>query len=95
MVKQLTDEELVLSHKAKRTKIVSISPMSSEHCSLLGWKLAEFQRDVICLALSVDKTEVSRMISIATALPGELLEAIGPAQKTGVGNGWTSPRRSS
>ena len=29
-----------------------------------------FQRDVICVALSIDKTEVSRMISVATALPG-------------------------
>ena len=34
-------------------------------------------------ALSVDKTELSRLISVCRALPRSLIDAIGPAPKTG------------
>ncbi len=82
MVKQLTDEELVVAQGQENQDRLDLSYIER---ALFAARLEarRFQRDVICLALSVDKTEVSRMISIATALPGELIEAIGPAQKTG------------
>jgi ParB family transcriptional regulator, chromosome partitioning protein len=82
MVKQLTDEELVVAQGQENQDRLDLSYVER---ALFAARLEarSFQRDVICLALSVDKTEVSRMVSIATALPGELVEAIGPAQKTG------------
>jgi len=82
MVKHLTDEELVVAQGQENQDRLDLSYIER---ALFAARLEarRFQRDVICLALSIDKTEVSRMISIATALPGELVEAIGPAQKTG------------
>ena len=82
MVKHLTDEELVVAQGQENQDRLDLSYIER---ALFAARLEarQFQRDVICLALSIDKTEVSRMISIATALPAELVEAIGPAQKTG------------
>lgn len=82
MVKHLTDEELVVAQGQENQDRLDLSYIER---ALFAARLEtqRFQRDVICLALSIDKTEVSRMINIATALPGELVEAIGPAQKTG------------
>lgn len=42
-----------------------------------------FERPVIMAALSTDKTELSKMISVARALPESLVRAIGPAPKAG------------
>ncbi len=42
-----------------------------------------FARDVITAAMSIDKTELSRMLSIVDAIPAELIEAIGPAPGIG------------
>jgi ParB family chromosome partitioning protein len=42
-----------------------------------------FGRDVIMSALSVDKTELSRLISLADAIPVQVSAAIGPAPKAG------------
>lgn len=82
IVKQLTDEELVVAQGQENQDRLDLSYIER---ALFAARLESkgFQRDVICVALSIDKTEVSRMISVATALPGELIEAIGPAQKTG------------
>lgn len=82
MVKQLTDEELVVAQGQENQDRLDLSYIER---ALFAARLEsrQFQRDVICVALSIDKTEVSRMISVATALPGELIEVIGPAQKTG------------
>lgn len=82
MVKHLTDEELVIAQGQENQDRVDLSYIER---ALFAARLEArlFQRDLICLALGVDKTEVSRMISVATALPGDLIEAIGPAQNTG------------
>jgi ParB family transcriptional regulator, chromosome partitioning protein len=42
-----------------------------------------FDRPVIMAALSTDKTELSKMISAARALPESIVRAIGPAPKAG------------
>ena len=44
---------------------------------------AGFERKVICDALAVDKTVISRMLSVADALPTGLLHAIGAAPSVG------------
>lgn len=82
IVKQLTDEELVVAQGQENQDRLDLSYIER---ALFAARLESraFQRDVICVALNIDKTEVSRMIRVATALPGELIAAIGPAQKTG------------
>jgi ParB family chromosome partitioning protein len=82
MVKPLTDNELVVAQGQENQSRLDLSYIER---AIFAARLEakKFQRDVICSALNVDKTEVSRMISVATALPDELIEAIGPAQKTG------------
>jgi ParB family transcriptional regulator, chromosome partitioning protein len=42
-----------------------------------------YVRDVMMSALALDKTTVSRMISVTTRVPPVLVEAIGPAPGTG------------
>ena len=44
---------------------------------------AGYDRKVICDALHVDKTQVSRMLAVADALPLSLIEAIGAAPAVG------------
>jgi len=82
MVKALTDNELVVAQGQENQSRLDLSYIER---AIFAARLEarKFQRDVICSALNVDKTEVSRMISVATVLPDELIEVIGPAQKTG------------
>jgi ParB family chromosome partitioning protein len=82
MVKPLTDNELVVAQGQENQSRLDLSYIER---AIFAARLEakNFQRDVICSALNVDKTEVSRMISVATVLPDDLIEAIGPAQKTG------------
>jgi ParB family chromosome partitioning protein len=42
-----------------------------------------FAREVIISALSTDKTEVSKLLAVVRAIPGDILDAIGPAAKAG------------
>lgn len=44
---------------------------------------AAYDRKVICDALHVDKTQVSRMLSVADAVPLAVIEAIGSAPSVG------------
>jgi ParB family transcriptional regulator, chromosome partitioning protein len=82
LVKPLTDDELVVAQGQENQSRLDLSYIER---AMFAARLEskKFQRDVICSALNIDKTEVSRMISVATGLPDELIEAIGPAQKTG------------
>jgi ParB family transcriptional regulator, chromosome partitioning protein len=82
LIKPLTDDELVVAQGQENQSRLDLSYIER---AIFAARLEsrKFQRDVICSALNIDKTEVSRMISVATGLPDELIEAIGPAQKTG------------
>jgi ParB family transcriptional regulator, chromosome partitioning protein len=42
-----------------------------------------FDRSVLMAALSLEKTQLSRLISIGRAIPIEVIKAVGPAPKTG------------
>lgn len=44
---------------------------------------AGYDRKIICDALTVDKTQISRMLSVADAIPIELIEAVGSAPSVG------------
>lgn len=81
VVKQLTDEDLVIAQGQENQR----RDLSFIERALFAGRLEgkSFTRDVICSALDVDKTELSRLLSIITAVPAELIDAIGPALKTG------------
>jgi ParB family chromosome partitioning protein len=82
MVKALTDDQLVVAQGQENQSRLDLSYIER---AIFAARLEarKFPRDVICSALNVDKTEISRMISVATVLPDDLVEFIGPAQKTG------------
>jgi ParB family chromosome partitioning protein len=82
LVKPLTDDELVVAQGQENQSRLDLSYIER---AMFAARLEsrKFQRDVICSALNIDKTEVSRMINVATGMPDELIEAIGPAQTTG------------
>lgn len=82
LVKELTDTELVVAQGQENESRLSLSFIER---ATFAARLEErkFQREVICSALNIDKTEASRMISVVTSLPNELIERIGSAPRAG------------
>jgi ParB family transcriptional regulator, chromosome partitioning protein len=82
IVKQLSDRDLVLAQGQENSARADLSFIER---SRFAWQLESsgYDRDTIMAALSVDKTTVSRMISVASQLPDTLINAIGPAPGTG------------
>src|SRR5271165_3627744 len=82
LVKQLSDTELVIAQGQENRSRLDLSFI--ERATFAARLEARgFQRDVICSALNIDKTEASRMIGVATGLPDDLIRSIGPASNTG------------
>ena len=52
-------------------------------CLLRTWKTKVFPVHLAMAALSVDKTELARLLSVARAIPLATIQAIGPAPKAG------------
>ena len=82
VVKQLTDRDLVLAQGQENSARANLSFVER---ALFARRLEEIgqDRETIMSALGVDKTVVSRMISVASKLPTSLIEAIGAAPSTG------------
>jgi ParB family transcriptional regulator, chromosome partitioning protein len=82
VVRALTDDELVVAQGQENNERKNLSYLER---SLFAGKLEErgFSRDIIMSAAGVDKTTLSKMISIATRIPREILFAIGPAPRAG------------
>ena len=82
VVKQLTDRDLVLAQGQENSARANLSFIER---ALFAHRLEEIgqDRETIMSALAVDKTVVSRMISVASKLPRSLVEAIGPAPGIG------------
>lgn len=82
VVRQLSDEELVVAQGQENNARKNLSYI--ERASFAATlEDRGFTRDTIMASLSVDKTELSRLISIHRAIPSEVITAIGPAPKTG------------
>lgn len=82
VVKDLTDRDLVLAQGQENSARADLSFVER---ALFAWRLEEagYDRETIMAALNVDKTTVSRMISVATKIPASVIEAIGPAHSIG------------
>lgn len=82
VVRHLSDEELVVAQGQENSARKNLSYI--ERASFAATlEDRGFTRDTIMASLSIDKTELSRLISVHRALPPEVIVAIGPAPKTG------------
>jgi ParB family transcriptional regulator, chromosome partitioning protein len=82
IVKRLTDEELAL---AQGQENCARSDLTFIERALFAHRLGNlgYGRDLIMSALAVDKTTVSKMISVTATIPEQVIEAIGAAPGTG------------
>jgi ParB family chromosome partitioning protein len=82
VVRTLTDDELVIAQgqeNSGRTDLTFIE--RARFAARLEDR--KFSREIIMAALSVDKAALSRLIAIATRIPGDVVESIGPAPSIG------------
>jgi ParB family transcriptional regulator, chromosome partitioning protein len=82
IIKPLTDVELVVAQGQENSERADLSFIER---ALFASRLAQrgFDRDTMTAALSVDKPELSRLLSVSNGIDGELIRAIGPAPKIG------------
>lgn len=78
VVRPLTDEQLVVSQGQENNARTDLSYIERTFFAL-RLERRGFARDIIMSSLGVDKAALSRMIALASSLPDELIEAIGPA----------------
>lgn len=82
IVRKMTDEELVIAQGKENGERRDLSFIERANYAV-ALEGRDFKRDVIGSALSVDKTELSRLIGVGRSIPKSLIAAIGPAPKTG------------
>ncbi len=82
LVKPLSDAELVVAQGLENAARVDLS-FIEKALFAHGLERRGFDRPTIMAALATDKTELSKMISVAAGLPEPLVRAIGPAPKAG------------
>ena len=82
VVRDLSDDEVVVAQGRENLDRADLSFIEK---SLFAKRLedAGYERSVIMAALSTDKSDLSRYISIARRIPEELARQIGPAAKVG------------
>jgi ParB family transcriptional regulator, chromosome partitioning protein len=76
----MSDRELVIAQGVENSERKDLSYVER---ALYASRLEDhgFERTVICEALATDKGELSKLISVARAVPEAVIEAIGPAPK--------------
>jgi ParB family chromosome partitioning protein len=82
LVRPLTDDELVLAQGKENAERRNLSFIER---ALFAKALSErgFERKVVGEALAVQKSELSRLLQVADAVPERFIRAIGPAPKAG------------
>lgn len=82
MLRDLSDRDLVVAQGQENSARKDLSFI--EKASFAAQMVAMgFDRKVICDALSIDKTVISRMLAVTDALPETLIRAIGAAPSAG------------
>ncbi len=82
VVQPLTDEELVVIQGQENSARADLSYIE-RGLFALALEQGGFDRKVIMAALSMEKTQASKLMSVMHAVPRALAEAIGPAPKAG------------
>lgn len=82
VVTELSDEALVTAQGKENGERRDLSFIEK---ALFAKRLddAKYDRSLICSALSIDKADLSRAISVVRAVPETLIQSIGPAPKAG------------
>jgi ParB family chromosome partitioning protein len=91
ILRAMTDEEVVLAQGKENSERRDLSFIER---AMFAQNLEDkgFSRNVVMAALSVDKTEVAKLLSVARGIPSSVVLAIGPAPHTGRPR-WTSLSR--
>lgn len=81
VVRDLTDEQLVVAQGQENNEREDLTFIEKAR---FAHKLnKQFSRDIVIAAMSVDKSNLSKMLQLVDALPPELIDAIGPAAGVG------------
>jgi ParB family transcriptional regulator, chromosome partitioning protein len=82
VVRELSDEEMVIAQGKENSDRRDLSFIER---ALFAQCLEDrgFDRNVLMAALSVDKTEIAKLLSVVRSIPTEIIQAIGPAPRTG------------
>lgn len=86
IVRELTDEEMVVAQGQENHARKDLSYIEKAQFAR-RLENRQFSRATIMAALSIYKSDLSNMLSVAHTIPEELVEAIGPAPNTGR-RGW-------
>ncbi|MDL2406162.1 plasmid partitioning protein RepB [Rhizobium calliandrae] len=81
VVRELSDEQLVIAQGQENNERQDLTYI--EKARFADQLKARFTRDTIMSALSVQKGDLSLMLSVVARVPAELIEAIGPAPGIG------------
>lgn len=82
IIRQLTDQEMVVLQGQENGPREDLTFVERARFAM-QMESHGFDRDTLAAALSVDKPEISRLLTVAQALGEELMLAIGPAPKVG------------
>ncbi|WFU13330.1 plasmid partitioning protein RepB (plasmid) [Rhizobium sp. CB3090] len=82
VVRDLTDEQLVVAQGQENNERQDLTFI--EKARFAARLKERFTRDVIISSMSVDKGDLSKMLSIVDALPSDLIDAIGSAPGVGL-----------
>lgn len=82
IVRSMTDAEMVIAQGKENLERRDLSYIEK---AIFARRLEDtgFERSTIIAALSTDKADLSRYISVARLIPDELAQAIGPADRIG------------
>lgn len=82
VVKALSDEDLVVAQGQENSARTDLSYIERARFALALTERG-FDRSVVMAALNMEKTQLSRLLSIGRAIPADVADAIGPAPKAG------------
>ncbi|WP_202397207.1 plasmid partitioning protein RepB [Teichococcus coralli] len=82
VVRPLSDRDLVLAQGQENSARANLSFIERARFAH-RLEANGYDRETIMLALSADKTTVSRLITVVERIPASVVEAIGPAPRTG------------
>lgn len=82
MIRDLSDRELVIAQGQENTARKDLSFIEKANFAA-QMVHAGYERKVICDALSIDKTVISRMLTVTDAIPETVIRAIGAAPSAG------------
>jgi ParB family chromosome partitioning protein len=82
VVRSLSDEDLVVAQGQENSARSDLSYIERARFAI-ALSDRGFDRSVIMAALTLEKTQLSRLIGIGRAIPPDIIDAIGPAPKAG------------